>query len=63
MVLGTGLKKEAWPLPDPKGQGIEAVREHWTRTRLSSWSSCSAKAGAVRVTTQRLYISNCKIVP
>ena len=27
-----GLRIEDWPLPDPKGQGIEAVRE--TRDRI-----------------------------
>ena len=27
-----GLRKEDWPLPDPKGQGVEAVRE--TRDRI-----------------------------
>lgn len=27
-----GLRKEDWPLPDPKGQGIEAVRE--TREKI-----------------------------
>ena len=27
-----GLRKEDWPLPDPKGQGLEAVRE--TRNRI-----------------------------
>ena len=30
--MRTGLKKEDWPLPDPKGQGIEAVRE--TRDKI-----------------------------
>lgn len=29
-----GLKKEDWPLPDPKGQGIEAVRE--TRDKIKA---------------------------
>ena len=30
--VGAGLEKEDWPLPDPKGQGIEAVRE--TRDKI-----------------------------
>ena len=29
-----GLRKEDWPLPDPKGQGIEAVRE--TREKIKA---------------------------
>lgn len=27
-----GLRRDDWPLPDPKGQGIEAVR--WTRDEI-----------------------------
>ncbi len=29
-----GLRREDWPLPDPKGQGIEAVRETRDRIRI-----------------------------
>ena len=34
LVAGAGLRKEDWPLPDPKGQGLEAVQETRDKIRV-----------------------------
>ena len=51
-----GLRKEDWPLPDPKGQGIEAVRETRDRVKdlvldLLQRESWAPQPAAVEATT------------